>query len=268
MPIWNHCSELHLMGVPLFWHKSDNFGDALAPWIVRRLSGEEPTFTDWRSEGAVPYLVTGSILDERTRRGIVWGAGSAFSQTLNPAKIAPPSDSFQVIAVRGPLIAKSFQAAGHHPRAIGDPGLLLKRLYTPIPKVKCHVGVVCSWVDYVEVEKHYRDVVPVLNASTPVEEFLDTIASWDIIISSCLHGLVVGVAYEKPVVWAKFSDRMVGDDFKFQDFFATFNEQPNPVFWPTMAELELHAKTFDLPNLDGLYECCPFRIPSCPSEPM
>ena len=251
------------MSVPLYWHASDNFGDALAPWIVKRVTREDVIYVDPKSgpEGVVPYLVTGSILSWAIWRGIVWGAGCAFESDLEPSKITPPSAKFRVIATRGPLTKKLVEEAGHAPVTVGDPALLLPRFYTPRKKAKKAVGIVCSWVDYVEVEKHYRGIVPVLNASSPIEEVIDTIASWDIVVSSCLHGLVAAVAYGKAVVWAEFSDRMLGNGFKFHDFFALFDDaSPRLLGFSSTAAFETAAKTFKLPDLDALYDCCPFLL--------
>ena len=101
--------------------------------------------------------------------------------------------------------------------------------------------------------------MPVLSASTSIEAVIDAIASWDIVVSSCLHGLVAAVAYGKPVVWAKFSDRMMGDGFKFRDFFATFDEEAKSVEWPEGSTIETEAKTFVYKQADELLACCPFR---------
>ncbi len=249
------------MGVPLFWHQADNFGDALAPWLVRHLSGQDVEYIPLdKTDGPIPHLVTGSIFKHSLKRGIVWGAGCAYEEELDPSQIAPPSDTLQIIATRGTLSKKRVEAAGHSPVTAGDPGLLLPRFYTPQEGSRCSVGIICSWVDYLDVHVAYGSSVPVLNASSPIEEVIDTIASWDVVVASCLHGLVAAVAYDKPVVWAEFSDLMLGDGFKFRDFLSLFDvDDPKPVVRPGVSGLTDEAQRFEVTQSDALLACCPFR---------
>ena len=250
------------MSVLLFWHQADNFGDALAPWLVRHISGQDAVFYPLSEDGPVPHLVTGSIFKHTLRRGIVWGAGCAYEEEFDPAQIAPPSETLQVIATRGPLTKKRVEAAGHTPATCGDPGLLLPLFYTPQERPKRDIGIICSWVDYDDVKATYGASVDVLNASSPIETVIDTIASWDIVVAGCLHGLVAAIAYGKPVVWAKFSDRLLGDGFKFRDFLALFDvEDPTPVIRPALSSLDSGAQTFEVTQCDALMACCPFRKP-------
>ncbi len=246
------------MTVPLFWHHSDNFGDALAPWLVRKISGKEPDNVDWRGGGPVPNFVTGSIFSHQITRGIIWGAGAAFEADLDPSKLHPPSDDLKIVATRGPLSKALVEQAGHTPVTAGDPVLLLPLFYTPKPKPRQSLGIICSWVDHSEVHAKYGHSVPVVNASSPVEDVIDVLASWDVVVSSCLHGLVAAVAYGKPVAWVEFSDRMMGDGFKFRDFFATFDLKVEPIRNPDLRAMDLH---FVHPSFEGseeLYACCPF----------
>ncbi len=248
------------MAVPLYWHQADNFGDALAPWLVRHLSSQDIEYVPLgKDDGPIPYLVTGSIFKHTLKRGIVWGAGCAYSAELDPAQISPPSDTLQIIATRGPLSKARVEAAGHTPATAGDPALLLPRFYTPQERPSCSVGIVCSWVDYLDVKASYGSVA-VLNASSPIETVIDTIASWDVVVAGCLHGLIAAVAYGKPVVWAEFSDRLLGDGFKFRDFLALFDvDKPVPVIRPALSSLDDGAQTFEVTQSDALLACCPFR---------
>ncbi len=253
------------MAVPLFWHQADNFGDALAPWLVRHLSGQDVEYVPLdKADGPIPHLVTGSIFKHSLKRGIVWGAGCAYENEFDPAQIAPPSDDLRIIATRGPLTMQRVKDAGHTPVTAGDPGLLLPRFYTPREQPTASVGIICSWVDYLDVHVAYGSAVPVLNASSPIEEVIDTIASWDVVVSSCLHGLVAAVAYGKPVVWVEFSDRMLGDGFKFRDFLALFDvDNPKPAVRPGVSGLTDEAQLFEVTQSDELYACCPFRNKDC-----
>ncbi len=255
------------MTVPLFWHHSVNFGDALAPWLVRKISGQDAEPVDWRwDHGAVPYFVTGSIFSHQVTRGIIWGAGCAFEDDLNPAKMPAPSAELRVVATRGPLSKKLVEATGHKPVACGDPGILLPRFYEPKEAPRRNVGILCSWVDHRAVYDAYYPDIPVLDASNPIETVIDKICSWDVVVSSSLHGLVAAAAYGKPFVWASFSDKMIGDGFKYRDFFASLGVER-----PRCAKIDLDSSLarvirgiqpliydFDPPDDRELLKCCPF----------
>ncbi len=51
--------------------------------------------------------------------------------------------------------------------------------------------------------------------------WIDHLCSCDVIISSSMHGLILGDAYGKPTLWVKFGDDVIGNDFKFYDYYAS-----------------------------------------------
>lgn len=208
--------------IHLYWHVCDNFGDALSPWIVEQVTGQSVAFADAHvADGPIPIIAIGSILGPGLRRGRVWGAGSAFERDLQPGSLPEPSERFQIAATRGPLSAELVRRSGHDPKAYGDPGLLLPRYFTPDDRPSHRVGMICSWIDAeisAAIAAHH---VPVVSTFAPRDRIINEIASWDLVVSSCLHGLVTGIAYGKAVAWSRVSDNMVGDGFKFLDFFAS-----------------------------------------------
>ncbi|WP_156383835.1 hypothetical protein [Methylobacterium sp. Leaf456] len=50
---------------------------------------------------------------------------------------------------------------------------------------------------------------------------IDAVLSCRRILSSSLHGLILAHAYGIPATWLKISDRPLGDDFKFRDYWAS-----------------------------------------------
>ena len=252
--------------IKAYWHVCDNFGDMLTPYLIKKITNIDPDFTSLKAKTeADPFIVVGSILGCSVKRGIVWGAGCAFESDLNPECFSPPSKNFNIIATRGKLSKALVEQAGHKPIAYGDPGLLLPRFYTPKVVPENNIGIICSWVDYDDVLVAYGSEMPVINSlTTSVEDTIDMIYKCKTIISSCLHGLVVAAAYGIPTVWVEFSDRMMGDGFKFRDFFSSIEQDAyvpidlkNKLDYNELIKLPFRH-TFNI-NLQQLYDCCPFK---------
>ncbi len=237
--------------IPLFWHQSTNFGDALAPWLVKKISGEEPTYVS-PQEGQ-PFLVTGSIFGHTLRSGIVWGAGCAFEAEVDPQKMAPPGGALKVIATRGELSQKYLQQAGYAPEC-GDPGYLLPYFYTPRPSPKVDVAIMCSWVDLDLVAERFPGV-PVISSMDPIESVIDRICACTLLLSSSMHGLVAAAAYGVATRRVSFSDRMIGDGFKYRD--AGFSEEVRLVGGENLSTML--PSPVSLPDTKALLDCCPFR---------
>jgi pyruvyltransferase len=247
-----------------YWHDCENFGDRLTPYLIEKISGENVQWVppNYRSS---PLMVTGSILGSNIHRATVWGTGCAFKDDLNPNTMASPSWEFNIIATRGKLSKQLVEKAGHKPTAYGDPGLILPRIYQPNVEKKYSLGLVCSWVDYEYVSSKFIDErIAVINTMGPVETIINRMMECDTIISSALHGLVAAVAYGIPTAWAKFSDKMIGDGFKYHDFSSCL-ETPLDIInleslVPEVENLINQTTIHNLSiNVDELFDCCPFR---------
>ena len=53
-----------------------------------------------------------------------------------------------------------------------------------------------------------------------VYNIINQIKECEIIISSSLHGLILADAYEKPSLRFNYSNKLVGGDFKFEDYYS------------------------------------------------
>jgi hypothetical protein len=83
------------------------------------------------------------------------------------------------------------------------------------------------------------------------------------IVSSSLHGLIIAHAYGREAAWLKFSDRPLGDDFKFRDYWASIG-------WPDHAPYDVRVRPFVDPaelvaaprnaeiDMFALLDTCPF----------
>lgn len=245
-----------------FWcrHPSrPNFGDALTPWLIRKIAFVYPTFAR-PEEPVCKFLVTGSIVSYATASCIVWGAG-----VLSAHDAVSPRARF--LAVRGPLTRRRALACGADCAEVyGDPALLLPRFYSPAPGARRGVGVVPHFSDRPRVAAKWRDSpeLELIDIQGPVESVVDRLAGCELVVSSSLHGLIAAHAYGVPAVWVKYRDLPCGDDSKFYDYFLSIDRDPSPV---KLKEDEhdpdrLAAHAVAPPrefSLQRLWDACPFR---------
>lgn len=250
--------------VPAWWFKCENFGDAMTPYLIEKISGLPARHTDHKDADAPTVnMVTGSILDSTVRRATVWGNGAAFAEKLDPSTMAKPEDGLRILAIRGPLSKRLVEGAGHSPLAVGDPGFLMPRFHTPTTTPKYDIGIICSWVDHDQSAEMYGDEMPVISSMGDVEDIVNRMYECRAIVSSCLHGLAAAAAYGIPTIWAEFSDKMIGDGFKFRDVLSTLSTGPyDPLQVRTRidpSDLLDATRPHNLAiDLDALLRCCPF----------
>lgn len=205
-------------------------------------------------------FVTGSIIAYATHRSIVWGAGILYRDD-------PVSVEATLLAVRGPLSRARAHACGVPcPDVYGDPALLLPRLYSPRQRERHGVGLVAHFSDKPRlVPPPPESGVRLIDVQSPVESFVDEVASCEAVASSSLHGLIVSHAYGIPAIWVKFRDLPSGDDSKFHDYYSSIAETS-----PQLLRLDVHAISADLlaaharvapemVDVDRLWDACPFR---------
>lgn len=200
----------------VYWWFSKNFGDALNPYLIEKISSKKPkhsslfiTYFGLKKN----YSVIGSVFSLIGKNTIVWGSGVI---GLNK-RIRKPK---KVLAVRGPLTRKALIDKGIEcPKIFGDPALLLPKYYTPKSKKKYSLGIIPHYVDYKRVKKEVTDKrIKVINIKDSIENIIEDLFSCEKTISSSLHGLIVSHAYNIPSIWVEFSDNVIGNGFKFKDY--------------------------------------------------
>jgi pyruvyltransferase len=192
-----------------FWYMSNNFGDNLNYYIIKKLSKKEPVYTDNRKEKH--FIVCGSILSEANEHTTVWGAGLAHrDQNVH--------NQANIIALRGKLSqSKTEQQA----KIFGDPALLMPLFYNPIAEHTHKLGIIPHWKD---LEKFLFANIPnvkIINPLQNVEDVINNIVSCEKILSSSLHGLILSDAYGVPNKWLDIGSDIGGDGFKFKDYYST-----------------------------------------------
>jgi pyruvyltransferase len=211
----------------VFEHKAqENYGDLLSKFIVEQVSGAGVRFFNApkqrKSIFKSSYLMgIGSILAHAQRKASVWGSG-----------IISKEDTFEqatFYAVRGPLSRKRVLELGYEcPAVYGDPALLLPLYYQPKKQARRALGIIPHYVDYKEVKKQFDDEETLIIdlMTDDIFKTTDAICSCERIISSSLHGVIVAHSYGIPALWVPFSNKLTGDNVKFEDYFLSVQLEP------------------------------------------
>ncbi|WP_081212172.1 polysaccharide pyruvyl transferase family protein [Salegentibacter sediminis] len=201
--------------------KKNNFGDILNPIVVEYLTDKKTKRVATAYTNKTHLLGIGSILNRANKNSIVWGAGFIKDKSF---VIGPPK---KILAVRGPKTRKRLLELNIEcPEIYGDPALLMPNIYNPKIDKKYKLGIIPHYVDFNDDRlKHINDDnVLVIDICNP-DPFLviDQLLRCEKVASSSLHGLIVSDAYGIPNAWIKFSDKVVGGDFKFLDYFQSID---------------------------------------------
>jgi pyruvyltransferase len=210
--------------IPAFWYLSNNFGDALTPYIIRKISGKMPVWVEPTAE-MDKYLVTGSILNVEAKNTIIWGCGVAESYAEFPKR--------DVRCVRGRLTLEKYSKARIKENeelqeiAVGDPCLLLPIYYQPEIRKRYKIGIIPHYIEaYYMIQKSEINLdIKIIDVNQEIEKFVDDLLSCEVILSSSLHGIICADAYGIPSSYVKFTDRIGGDGFKYEDWFSNFYDR-------------------------------------------
>lgn len=225
-----------------------NVGDQLNVRLMQALTGRAVV---WAPAATADLVAIGSLLDlllgspsdrDRTRPSLaVWGSGFLAPSGEHPHVHAERTDVFRrsvvLHAVRGRQTRDRLAAMGFDVErvALGDPGLLAARLLTGgvLPPRRFALGLVPHYVDanapvWEQTRRRLRDV-RILRVSDPPDRFLAEMRTCDVIISSAMHGLILADAFGIPNIRVRVSDRLIGGDYKFADYYSVFGISPAPL---------------------------------------
>jgi pyruvyltransferase len=216
--------------IQMYWWQSRrgggivNFGDAIAPLLVRMVAGREVIHASPRvAQLAGAGSVLGHVLDARWKRLLspgparitIWGSGSIAQADLRSAHW------LRCAAVRGPLTRDALGLPASTP--LGDPGILIARVVNAVVPKTHRWGIVPHYVD------QDLPVVAALAQANPGAVIIDVtdpdplktarrIAGCEFIISSSLHGIIAADAFGVPNVVAAWSDQVQGGAWKYHDY--------------------------------------------------
>lgn len=248
-----------------WWGDNYNFGDYLNKSLCEKISRKKVKRIPIDVTNSTQrYYVIGSILQEvQSSNYEIWGSG--FISKRARLKYIPN----KIHAVRGPLTRVIIINKGVEcPEVYGDPALIYPKLYKPKVKKNTSIGIIPHYADkkYVWLNKINRrkniKVIDIENKN--VHHFINEVLSCDIIFSSSLHGLIIADAYDIKSYWFQLSDEIVGDNFKFNDYFLSVNR---PIIPPlqvklktTFKDLQEYQYNYSIDfDFDRLYNSCPFK---------
>jgi pyruvyltransferase len=218
-----------------------NAGDAASHFVVSRLLQTDVQVIGPGEATSENLLAIGSILHWADSKSIIWGTG--FISRDAPLRARPAS----ILAVRGHLTRLRLVEMGIEcPNLVGDPGVLISD-FVPPAKQRDRVGLVPHFVDMNSdfVSRAREQGLMIIDPGSPLLEYLAALTSCKQILSSSLHGLIFAHAYGIPACWVTISDKVVGQGYKFFDYYSAIGFQQNDV-------LQFGSAT----PLDRLLECC------------
>lgn len=246
-----------------WWKATRNWGDVINPYLYEQLSGRPaPRHIGEKNPRRIPnYMIAGSVLKWADEESIVWGPG--FLTQDDRLRVRPR----RICAVRGPLSRAIILGQGIPcPEVLGDPALLFPRLLDVPRTSEYDLGIIPHYVDkkhpWLRRLRHTPEVL-VINVQGGICEFIHQVCRCKAIASSSLHGVIIADAYAVPSLWIEFSDRIVGNGFKFRDYFASVGRiEREPVrIQPATTVRELQDRMPDYTiqvDLDALLAACPF----------
>ena len=132
---------------------------------------------------------------------------------------------------------------------VGDPALLLPKVYNPLVQKKHDLGIIPHYGHYEEILKT-QSPAHIIDPFLPTEQFINEVLSCNVIYSSSLHGLIVADAYGIPNKWVIY-----GDTFKYRDYYSTTINPKEPF---NMSDLSKPFVSEYKYPLDDLLNSCPF----------
>lgn len=197
-----------------WWREVPNFGDALAPLLLKRFAGLDVA---WDTISHSSIASVGSILEHIPPMwdGYILGSG----KLMESSRLHLHTKTATILSVRGPLSARGVPGSF----TLGDPGVLAAELVGPQEK-KWDLGILPHWQDTILVSKFGALIKPphtthVINPGNDPLTVLREIGACRRIVTSSLHGMIVADAFGIPrrveICHAMSKD---GGTFKFQDY--------------------------------------------------
>lgn len=221
--------------------ESNNFGDAITKKLWELCLEKNISLNQINTYEDYHYLTTGSILSMANKKSTVYGTGFVSETSDLGGWIHKNQYNFiendtlkekplSICAVRGPKTRNKILRFGVDcPEIYGDPILLLPALYRKQNTViKDIVGIIPHYCEKNNInlktlennllERGFECLIIDIEIGDNYKKIIDEVLKCKYIISSSLHGLMLGIIYKKLCVHINFSNSVAGNNFKFFDF--------------------------------------------------
>jgi pyruvyltransferase len=205
-----------------YWDFEPNWGDSINEFIFSSVLGEKVysanAIFNFRNREVITGI--GSVLSGSLLNFSIWGSGylSEGHRLVNPPNT--------LLALRGELSRKKIKDAfAMDTDILGDPGLLFSEYYNPNPLKKFKVGIIPHFKEegdkiVNDIRSYYGPDINIISPRLDIFEFANQVKMCEKILSSSLHGLVLAEAYGIPTARITISDKVIGGDFKFIDYYS------------------------------------------------
>lgn len=173
-----------------YWTGKKNFGDLLAPLLLKKFCHLDSKLTDPKN---AEIVMVGSIAEHMPKdwKGIIAGIGKLHEKS----NISHLKNS-NILMVRGPLTAEGLDLENV---VYGDPGLLANEL-VDVREKKYHLGLVPHWTDTsLEQNPIFLKYNPkIIRVSDDPLKVIEEIGQCRKIVGSSLHGIIIADAFGIP----------------------------------------------------------------------
>ncbi|WP_299106670.1 polysaccharide pyruvyl transferase family protein [uncultured Winogradskyella sp.] len=201
--------------VELVYHKGQNFGDALNPFIFENYLGD-----NFSETGDVKLIGIGTILGLKKIEAlkIVFSSGATKGNDGTYGKAPLIDESYDVFCVRGPKTAELLGINNSY--AVCDGAYLLNDFYDFSVKKKYKYAYMPHHKSedmYRELKKVFADLgIKFISPADPYKKVLKELAQSEKVITDAMHGAIVADAFRVP--WIPTKGYPFINDFKWGDF--------------------------------------------------
>lgn len=227
----------------LHYAKLANMGDLLSPMIIEHCFGykvERSSFLTAQmcavGSCLAQYKLHGTPLmkAQQTINGFthptvrVWGTGFINCSDCEGRFF---KRDMRFYAVRGEMTRKNVELMTGRRLDIptGDAGILASELLNELPEKRYDVGIIPHICDLneelVSIAADKYENSTVINVKDEPLDVIKRLAQCRTVISSSLHGLIVADSLGIPNVHVLFSDRPLGDGYKFDDYYSAYGAE-------------------------------------------
>lgn len=217
---WKPCSFISNIGHIVY----KNVGDKVFQDLINGITENKcnPVNVTFQNHENCIFTI-GSIMHKANSDDIIWGTGFISNDKkyyLNDEKSIP-----KILALRGPLSKQLIEQHGFNINVpYGDPGIFIP-FSLGMSRSKSNEIYDIGFIPHVEEFDDFKRRVSLpkncilIDFRKDAKKCLTMISKCKHIISSSLHGIIFSESLGKPTAWIKLSDKIVGDTFKYYDYY-------------------------------------------------